>query len=242
MGIYPPWLRAYCTDLGVRFVQREARSLDEALDARPLVANCTGLASREMAHVAALMPIRGWVLRVAPRLARTFVLDEHVPEGLCYVVPRARCIVLGSSASEGRGTSIRTRSRPSRSRRPRRGTCPVSRQRTRSGSGSACGRIASRYDSKPNGRGPEVCSSTTTTTPARASRSPWVVPRAYLHSLQGVDELRRHWNADGLAVAPRTGEDSYPFTGRPRLEDVKLVDPSWNLGKNRRECADALIE
>ncbi len=34
----------------------------------------------------------------------------------------------------------------------------------------------------------------------------------------------------------------YPFTGRPRLEDVKLVDPSWNSGKNRRECADPLIE
>jgi len=102
MGLYLPWLRARCAELGVRFVQREVQSLDEALDKSALVVNCTGLASRELAHDAALVPIRGQVLRVAPRFARTFVLDEHGPEGVCYVVPRAHDVVLGSSAGEGR--------------------------------------------------------------------------------------------------------------------------------------------
>lgn len=102
MATFLPWLRARCEEAGVRFVRRAIRSLDEAVDARALVVNCTGLASRELARDAGLVPIRGQVLRVAGSFARAFTIDEHGPEGLCYVVPRGRDVVLGGSATSGR--------------------------------------------------------------------------------------------------------------------------------------------
>lgn len=102
MGTFLPWLRARCIERGVRFVRREISSLDEAVDACALVVNCTGLASRELAHDAELVPIRGQVLRVAAHFARDFVIDENCPDGLCYVVPRGRDVVLGGSAVLGR--------------------------------------------------------------------------------------------------------------------------------------------
>lgn len=102
MALFLPWLRARCVERGVRFVRREIRTLDEAIDACALVVNCTGLASRELAHDDELVPIRGQVLRVAAHFARDFVIDENCPDGLCYVVPRGRDVVIGGSASEGR--------------------------------------------------------------------------------------------------------------------------------------------
>lgn len=102
MEIYLPWLRARCAAAGVRFFQREVRALDEAIEHSALVVNCTGLASRELAHDRALVPIRGQVVRIAARFTRTFVLDERGPEGLCYIVPRSRDVILGSSIAEGR--------------------------------------------------------------------------------------------------------------------------------------------
>ncbi len=102
MGAFLPWLRARCVAAGVRFERREIRSLVEAVDASPIVVNCTGLASRELAHDTELVPIRGQVVRVAANVAREFTIDEHGPEGLCYVIPRAKDVVLGGSASSGR--------------------------------------------------------------------------------------------------------------------------------------------
>lgn len=102
MGAFLPWLRAQCVLHGVTFARREIRSLNEALDACPLVVNCTGLASRELAQDRELVPIRGQVLRVPGDRARDFVLDEHGPEGLCYVIPRGRDVVIGGSATSGR--------------------------------------------------------------------------------------------------------------------------------------------
>ncbi len=102
MAVFLPWLRAQCESSGVTFVRREIRSLDEAVDACALVVNCTGFASRELAHDRELFPIRGQVLRVPGDRARDFVIDEDGPEGLCYVVPRGRDVVVGGSASAGR--------------------------------------------------------------------------------------------------------------------------------------------
>lgn len=102
MGAFLPWLRARCVERGVRFERREIGALEQALARCPLVVNCTGLASRELARDAQLHAIRGQVLRVRGDMAREFVLDEHGPEGLCYVVPRGRDVVLGGSATTGR--------------------------------------------------------------------------------------------------------------------------------------------
>ncbi len=101
-GVYLGWLRARCAARGVRFERREARALDEALDAAPLVVNCTGLASRELCGDRALVPVRGQVVCVAAGATERFLIDEHGPAGLCYVVPRGRDLVLGGSAVEGR--------------------------------------------------------------------------------------------------------------------------------------------
>jgi len=102
MGMFLPWLRARCIERGVQFVRREIRSLDEAVEACALVVNCTGLASRELAHDDDLVAIRGQVLRVAGHFAHDFVIDENCSDGLCYVVPRGPDVVIGGSAVEGR--------------------------------------------------------------------------------------------------------------------------------------------
>jgi len=102
MARFLPWLRAQCERSGATFVRREIRSLDEAVDACALVVNCTGLAPRELAPDRELFAIRGQVLRVPGDRAREFVIDEDAPEGLCYVVPRGRDVVVGGSATPGR--------------------------------------------------------------------------------------------------------------------------------------------
>lgn len=102
MSTFLPWLRARCVAAGVHFEQREIRTLDEALAASPIVVNCTGFASRELAQDQELVPIRGQVVRVTANVAREFILDENSSRGLCYVIPRTNDVVLGGSASPGR--------------------------------------------------------------------------------------------------------------------------------------------
>jgi D-amino-acid oxidase len=66
-----------------------------------LVVNCAGLGARELAGDASLVPVRGQVVRVRNPGLERFLVDEHNPDGLTYVVPRSADCVLGGTAEKG---------------------------------------------------------------------------------------------------------------------------------------------
>lgn len=105
MPRYLPYLLERFRRLGGSVRQREVRSLDEALEAAPVVVNCTGLGSRELLGDETLFPIRGEVLRVAPPPTERFLLDEQdEARGMTYLIPRFDDCILGGTAEEGSGS------------------------------------------------------------------------------------------------------------------------------------------
>jgi D-amino-acid oxidase len=98
MPVYLAYLVTRLRSAGGIIQQRRITTLAEAREACPLIVNCAGLGAAELTGDASLFPIRGQVLRVAnPGLTR-FLLDDHHPEGVTYVVPRSRDVVLGGTA------------------------------------------------------------------------------------------------------------------------------------------------
>lgn len=101
MPLYLVWLRGRFVALGGRYVEREAQSLEEALEACDVVVNATGLGARELADDPEMFAIRGQILRVAREGAERALVDDRDPAGLTYVVPRSRDVILGGVAEEG---------------------------------------------------------------------------------------------------------------------------------------------
>ena len=102
MPIYLDYLLRRFEGLGGRVERRELPSLDQALAECATVLNCAGLGARELAADTTMLPIRGQIVRVRQVGIERFVLDDHNPAGLCYIVPRAGDCVLGGTAEEGR--------------------------------------------------------------------------------------------------------------------------------------------
>lgn len=96
MSLYLMYLTAVFQVEGGRMELRRVTDVAEALDAAEIVVNCTGLGARELVGDRDLYPVRGQVVRVAPRpqATRAFLADGG-PHGLVYIVPRVRDIVLG---------------------------------------------------------------------------------------------------------------------------------------------------
>jgi D-amino-acid oxidase len=98
MPLYMDYLVRRFRDQGGSIEQRNVRALDEALDACPVVVNCTGLGARELARDPALYPIRGQIVRVSkPKLERVLL---HEGERSTYVIPRSTDCILGGTAEE----------------------------------------------------------------------------------------------------------------------------------------------
>ncbi|MCY3002687.1 MAG: FAD-dependent oxidoreductase, partial [Planctomycetota bacterium] len=76
-------------------------SLAPALDAAPLVVNCTALGSRELLGDRELRPIRGQLVRVERGSVARFVLDDFDPRGVTYVIPRSTDCIVGGTTDEG---------------------------------------------------------------------------------------------------------------------------------------------
>jgi D-amino-acid oxidase len=96
--IFLPYLLERLRARGAAIESRRVASLAE-IDG--LVVNCAGLGARELAGDASLVPVRGQVVRVRNPGLERFVVDEHNPDGLTYVVPRSADCVLGGTAEEG---------------------------------------------------------------------------------------------------------------------------------------------
>ena len=99
---YLPWLMERLRSLGGTIERRALAGLDEALAEHPVVVNCSGLGSRELAGDGELVPIRGQVVRVEDPGLEMVEIDHGAPGGVSYVIPRGDDCVLGGSADEGR--------------------------------------------------------------------------------------------------------------------------------------------
>jgi len=102
MPVYLAWLAGRVRAAGGVIVERACASLDEALAAAPVVVNATGLGARELADDRELYPIRGQVVRVERAGVEQFLLDDHGPRGITYVIPRTHDCVLGGTSEPGR--------------------------------------------------------------------------------------------------------------------------------------------
>jgi D-amino-acid oxidase len=94
MGYLVAWFRK----LGGEIVQKEINSLAEAAQASPIVVNCTGLGSRDLASDSSLHPVRGQTVKIRHNGFKLGILDDDGPNSLGYVIPRTHDIVLGGTA------------------------------------------------------------------------------------------------------------------------------------------------
>src|SRR4051794_25618346 len=101
MSVHLPWLVARLGALGGSVSAGTLVSLDEAFARAPVVVNCAGLGARELAGDAALLAVRGQIVRVMCPAVDEWYLDQADAERLVYVVPRERDVVLGGTAVEG---------------------------------------------------------------------------------------------------------------------------------------------
>lgn len=75
--------------------------IGQGTDGGHAVANCTGLAARDLLDDDELVPVRGQVVRIANPGIERFVLDQHHADGPTYVIPRSSDCVLGGTTDEG---------------------------------------------------------------------------------------------------------------------------------------------
>jgi D-amino-acid oxidase len=101
MPLYLAWLTRRFVSSGGRFVLRALATLDEAFDDHDVVVNCAGLGARELAGDDSLIAIRGQVVRVEQFGLDRYVLDEQASDGIAYVYPRSKDIVLGGTREVG---------------------------------------------------------------------------------------------------------------------------------------------
>jgi D-amino-acid oxidase len=102
MPTYMRWLADRLAALGGTVVRRRVASLDQPLATADVVVNCAGLGARELVPDPVVVPVRGQVVLVAQVGLDEWVVDEHGPRGMTYVVPRSADIVVGGTADVGR--------------------------------------------------------------------------------------------------------------------------------------------
>ncbi|MEM7160361.1 MAG: FAD-dependent oxidoreductase [Myxococcota bacterium] len=95
---YLPYLIDRLQRAGGRIFERRVASLDDALEASPLVFHCTGLGAKTLAADDLVYPIRGQLVHVDNPGVEQILLDEYGDDGLAYVVPRGDHCVLGGTA------------------------------------------------------------------------------------------------------------------------------------------------
>jgi D-amino-acid oxidase len=101
MPVYLGWLERRFRALGGTILEIEIAALDDVLAECPIVVDASGLGARELALDPLVHPIRGQLVRVERVGIERFVLDDHGPGGITYVVPRSEDCVLGGTAEEG---------------------------------------------------------------------------------------------------------------------------------------------
>jgi D-amino-acid oxidase len=98
---YLSWLTERVVAAGATVIARRVDSLAAAADGAGVVVNATGLAARTLAADPAVHPARGQVVVVANPGIGTSFRDEDHPDGIVYVHPRDRDVVLGGTYEPG---------------------------------------------------------------------------------------------------------------------------------------------
>lgn len=99
-GRFLPYLLDRATSGGALIERTEIDDLAAAGQGFDVIANCSGLGSRELARDADLIPVRGEVVRTENRGVKQVLIDELAPSGLTYVIPRVDDCVLGGCYEE----------------------------------------------------------------------------------------------------------------------------------------------
>ncbi|XTZ15057.1 FAD-dependent oxidoreductase [Micromonospora echinospora] len=99
---YLDWLGDRLVAGGGQVVRRRVESLDALFAEAPVVVNAAGLAAGALCGDATVLPVRGQVVLVANPGLDVSVRDEDDPEGITYVHPRSRDVVLGGTFEPGR--------------------------------------------------------------------------------------------------------------------------------------------
>ena len=98
--IYVPWLMSQYERLGGVIERRGLHHLSEALAEADVVISCTGLGARELARDPSVYPSRGQLVRIEQFGLDQFAIDEGRADGLAYVIPRSRDVILGGTADD----------------------------------------------------------------------------------------------------------------------------------------------
>ncbi len=101
MPLYLGYLERRFASLGGRLRRREIASLDEAFAESERVVNCTGLGARELCDDGEVFPVRGQLVLMTDVDLGSWYLDEKGPDGVAYVIPRSRDVVLGGTVEPG---------------------------------------------------------------------------------------------------------------------------------------------
>lgn len=101
MPVYMSWLMERLADLGGRIVEKTLSDLRPAYEAADLVVNCAGLGARALTGDDSLVAVRGQVVRVEQFGLERYVLDEQALDGISYMYPRSRDVVLGGTRERG---------------------------------------------------------------------------------------------------------------------------------------------
>ena len=97
---YITWLLQKVKIRGANIVKRKISSLDQLTSSYDIVINCTGLGSCGLVGDNIMYPVRGQVVLVKAPWVKSWVV-HYWQDGVSYVFPRARNVVLGGTAQPG---------------------------------------------------------------------------------------------------------------------------------------------
>lgn len=102
MTTYLAGLRQRVVGGGGKLIHHRVDRLDDLFAEAPVVVNATGLAAGALCGDPDVHPVRGQIVLVANPGLTESVRDEEDPDGITYVHPRSRDVVLGGTYEPGR--------------------------------------------------------------------------------------------------------------------------------------------
>jgi D-amino-acid oxidase len=103
MPTYLSYLAGRLLAAGGRIERSPVASLEQALEAAPVVVNCAGIGARELVPDPAVRPVRGQVVVVEnPGIEEFFAEEPGSSTELRYVLPHRGTVVLGGTAEPDR--------------------------------------------------------------------------------------------------------------------------------------------
>jgi D-amino-acid oxidase len=97
MGPYLDWLVEQFTASGGVLLRRHIDRLSDAADLAPVVVNASGLGAAVLAADPSVHPARGQIVVVSNPGLHVSIRDEDGPDGITYIHPRSRDVVLGGT-------------------------------------------------------------------------------------------------------------------------------------------------